>query len=146
LSPLLDLPRLPRTPRVENGGPFAVDFANGRRDGTPLSSGMRPKIFGSSLRREAGPSSSLVRYNLFGSRFSSSRPERRPSPHRPGDALEVLGAEVLQFEEVAKKPSRTLSDDDHRKSAQPLRLRIVRRSLCLNRWDRWSVRDNTSGW
>src|SRR5262249_8965313 len=29
-----------------NGGPFAVDFANGRRDEITLSSGMRPKIFG----------------------------------------------------------------------------------------------------
>ena len=27
-------------------GSFAVDFANGRRDGITLSSGMRPKIFG----------------------------------------------------------------------------------------------------
>ena len=34
------------TPRIENGGPFAVDFANGRRDGITLSSGMRLKIFG----------------------------------------------------------------------------------------------------
>jgi hypothetical protein len=33
------------TPRIENGGPFAVDFANGRRDGITLSSGMSPNIF-----------------------------------------------------------------------------------------------------
>jgi hypothetical protein len=26
------------TPRIENGGPFAVDFANGRRDGITLGS------------------------------------------------------------------------------------------------------------
>jgi hypothetical protein len=37
---------IPGTPRIENGGPFAVDFANGRRDGITLSSGMRLKIFG----------------------------------------------------------------------------------------------------
>ena len=39
-------------------------------------------------------------------------PQRRPGPRRPGDALEVLGPGVLQFEAIAQKPPRTLRDDD----------------------------------
>jgi hypothetical protein len=35
----------------------------------------------------------------------------RPSPHRSGDALEVLGSEVLKVEEVARQFPRALSDD-----------------------------------
>src|SRR6516165_7726073 len=46
LEPSLGSAAIAGTPRIENGGPFAVDFANGRRDGITLSSGMRPKIFG----------------------------------------------------------------------------------------------------
>jgi hypothetical protein len=38
--------------------------------------------------------------------FRSPRPHRRPGPHRPGDALEVLAAEILQIEEIAEKPFR----------------------------------------
>jgi hypothetical protein len=41
-----------------------------------------------------------------------TRPQRRPGPHRPGDALEVLRAEVLQLKEIAEKPSGGFSDDD----------------------------------
>ena len=61
LEPSLGFAAIAGTPRIENGGPFAVDFANGRRDGITLSSGLRPKVFG------VQPSSSLVRHNLLGS-------------------------------------------------------------------------------
>src|SRR5262252_10939242 len=46
LEPSLGFAAIAGTPRIENGGPFAVDFANGKRDGITLSSGMRLKIFG----------------------------------------------------------------------------------------------------
>jgi hypothetical protein len=45
LEPSLGSAAIARTPRIENGGPFAVDFANGRRDGITLGSSMQPKIF-----------------------------------------------------------------------------------------------------
>ena len=44
--------------------------------------------------------------------FHRTRPQRRPGPHRPGDALEVLRPEVLKLEQIAEKPSRALGDDD----------------------------------
>jgi hypothetical protein len=57
LEPSLGFAAIPGTPRIENGGPFAVDFANGRQDGI-TSSSMRPKIFwGPVCGREAGLSS-----------------------------------------------------------------------------------------
>jgi hypothetical protein len=49
LEPSLGFAAIAGTPRIENGGTFAVDFVDGTRDGTTLSSGMRPKILGSSL-------------------------------------------------------------------------------------------------
>ena len=54
LEPSLGFAAIAGKPRIENGGPFAVDFANGRRDRITLSSGMRPKVFGVSLQGEAG--------------------------------------------------------------------------------------------
>jgi hypothetical protein len=39
--------------------------------------------------------------------FRSPRPHRRPG--RPGDALEVLAAEILQIEEIAEKPFRGIT-------------------------------------
>ena len=64
LEPSLEFAAIVGTPRIENGGTFAVDFADGRREGTTLSSGlMRPKFFwGPVCGREAGPSSSLMRH------------------------------------------------------------------------------------
>ena len=44
--------------------------------------------------------------------FNRAWPQRRPGPHRPGDALEVLGPEVLQLEQIAEQFSRALGDDD----------------------------------
>ena len=48
-------------------------------------------------------------------------PQRRPGPHRPGDALEVLGPEVLKLEEIAEESSRAFGDDDLFGSAIPCR-------------------------
>ncbi len=45
--------------------------------------------------------------------FHRTRPQRRPGPRRPGDALEVLWPEVLKLEEIAEKLSRAVGDDDH---------------------------------
>ena len=44
--------------------------------------------------------------------FNRNRPQRRPVPCRPGDALEVPVPEVLKLEEIAEKFSRALGDDD----------------------------------
>ena len=44
--------------------------------------------------------------------FDRTRPQRRPRSHRPGDALEVLGSEVLKLEQIAQQFSRALGDDD----------------------------------
>jgi hypothetical protein len=40
------------------------------------------------------------------------RPKRHPGRCWPGDALEVSVPEVLKLEEIAEKPSGTLSDDN----------------------------------
>ena len=44
--------------------------------------------------------------------FRRTRPQRRPGPHRPGDALEVLCPEVLKLEQIAEKLSRAFGNDD----------------------------------
>src|SRR5262249_40119415 len=49
--------------------------------------------------------------------------QRRPGPYRPGDALEIPGPEVLQIEQIAKKPSRALGDDDHIRLGDALQAR-----------------------
>jgi hypothetical protein len=40
-----------------------------------------------------------------------TRPQRRPDPHRPGDALEVHGSKILKLEKIAEQFSRPLGDD-----------------------------------
>ena len=45
--------------------------------------------------------------------FRRTCPQRRPGPHRSGNALEVLCPEVLQLEEIAEKLPRALGDDHH---------------------------------
>jgi len=46
--------------------------------------------------------------NLREAAFDGTRTQRRLDPHHPSDALELLGPEVLQFEETADKPSSAL--------------------------------------
>jgi hypothetical protein len=52
--------------------------------------------------------------------FNRNRPQRRPGPCRPGDALEVPVPEVLKLEEIAEKFSRALGDDDPIRLGDPL--------------------------
>jgi hypothetical protein len=47
----------------------------------------------------------------------------------PAIPLEVPGPEVLQFEEVAEKPSRALGDDDRIRLGDPLQARCEIRGL-----------------
>ena len=61
--------------------------------------------------------------------FRRTRPQRRPGPHRPGDALEVLGPEVLQLEQIAEKFSRGLGNDHHVRLGDPLQARREVRRL-----------------
>jgi len=49
-----------------------------------------------------------------------TRPQRRPGPRRPGDALQLPCPEVLQLEKIANKSSRALGDDDHVRLGDPL--------------------------
>ena len=64
--------------------------------------------------------------------FRRTRPQRRPGPHRPGDALEVFGTEVLQIEQIAEKPSRTLGYDDRIRLGDSLEARREVRRLAYN--------------
>ena len=64
--------------------------------------------------------------------FRRTRPQRRPGPHRPGDALEVLGPEVLKLEQIAEEFSRALSDDDRVRLGNPLQARREVRCLADN--------------
>ena len=61
--------------------------------------------------------------------FRRTRPQRRPGPRRPGDALEVLGPEVLQLEQIAEQPARALGDDDHVRFGDRLQARREVRRL-----------------
>jgi hypothetical protein len=76
LEPSLEFAAIAGTPRIENGGTVAVDFADGRRDRRPLASGLMPQCFGVQLRTGGGTgttlTSSLRRHSLLGSRFGSS--------------------------------------------------------------------------
>src|SRR5262252_570396 len=54
LEPSLGFAAIAGKPRIENGGPFAVDFANGRRDGITLSSACTPRFLGSSFADGGG--------------------------------------------------------------------------------------------
>ena len=58
-----------------------------------------------------------------------TRPQRRPGPRRPGDALEVLCPEVLELEEIAEKPPRAVGDDDHVRLGDALQARREVRRL-----------------
>src|SRR5208282_5370747 len=60
--------------------------------------------------------------------------QRRPGPHRPGDALEILGSEVLQLEQIAEELPRALGDDHHVGLGDPLQ---PRREI-------WSLADNAA--
>ena len=44
--------------------------------------------------------------------FHRTGPQRRPSSHRPCDALEVLCSEVLKLEQIAHELARALGNDD----------------------------------
>ena len=69
-----------------------------------------------------------VRVQRLEAAFRRTRPQRRPSPYRPGDALEVLGPEVLKLEQIAEKSSGAFGDDDHVRLGDPLQpCRKVRR-------------------
>ena len=52
-----------------------------------------------------------------------NRSQRRPGPHRPGDALEVFWSEVLKLEQIAEKLSRAFCDDDHVRLGNALQAR-----------------------
>ncbi len=65
--------------------------------------------------------------------FRRTRSQRCPGPHRPGDALEVFGSEVLQLEQIAEKLSRALGDDNHVWLGDALQPRREVRSLAHNR-------------
>ena len=61
--------------------------------------------------------------------FHRTRPQRRQGPHRPGDALEVLGPEVLKLEQIAEKPSRAFGDDHRVRLGDALQARREVRRL-----------------
>ena len=61
--------------------------------------------------------------------LDGTRAQRRPGPHRPGDALEVLGPEIAELEEIAEKPARALGYDDHVRFGQRLQARRQVRRL-----------------
>ena len=60
--------------------------------------------------------------------FHRARPQGCERPYRPGDALEVLWAEVVQLEQIAEKSPGAFGDDDHVRLGDPLQpCRKVRR-------------------
>ena len=61
--------------------------------------------------------------------FRRTRPQRREGPHRPGDALEVLGPEVLKLEQIAEKFPRALGNDHHVRLGDALQTRREVRRL-----------------
>ena len=61
--------------------------------------------------------------------FRGTRPQRRPGPRRPGDALEVLRPEVLKLEQIAEQPARALGDDDRVRLGDRLQARREVRRL-----------------
>ena len=66
---------------------------------------------------EAGQSACAQRLKTA---LHGTRPQRRPGLRRPGDPLEFLRPEVLQFKEVADKASRAPGDDDRIRRGDPL--------------------------
>src|SRR5215471_19756281 len=61
--------------------------------------------------------------------FARARPQRHPSAQWLGDALKVSGTEVLQLEEVAKKPARCFGNDHRVWLGRPLQPRCKVRCL-----------------
>src|SRR4029077_13311709 len=51
---------------------------------------------------------------------TETRPQCRPYPHWPYDALEVSRSEVVEFEQIAKEPSRAIGDDHCVRLGDPL--------------------------
>ena len=60
------------------------------------------------------------RVQRFETAFLRARPQRRPRARRPGDAFEVLRAEIGKLEKVAHQFSRALADDDATGRGYPL--------------------------
>ena len=88
----------------------------------------------------------------FEAALHGTRPQRRPGPRRSGDALEVPGSEILEFEEIAEQPSRAVGDHDHVRLGQRLQARRqVRRVaddatfLRLSRSDQVADHDKPGG-
>src|SRR5271167_1020796 len=61
--------------------------------------------------------------------FRRTRPQGREGTYRHGDALEILGTEVLKLEEIAEKPPGAIGDDHHVRLGKPLQPR--RKVRCL---------------
>src|SRR5271156_5852574 len=61
--------------------------------------------------------------------FRETGPQHRPGSSRTSDALEVLGSEVLEFEQVSEKPPRALGDDHRIRFSDPLNARREVRRL-----------------
>ena len=91
---------MPASPESSTTWPSPV-FAFDQRRSSSSSSSSRPT---SSVRPLACSASKRL--------STEARSQRRPGSHRPGDALEVLGPEVLQLEQIAEELSRALGDDD----------------------------------
>src|SRR5215471_8465029 len=64
--------------------------------------------------------------------FHRTRPQRLPRTHRPSDALEVSGSEVLQLEQIAEKPPRAIGDDERIRRGDALQARRQIRRLAYD--------------
>jgi hypothetical protein len=74
-----------------------------------------------------------------------TRPQRRPGPHPPGDALEIPGPKVPKLEQIAKKPSRALGDDDRVRLGDALQARReIRRFMPRSRVSPDPIRSPTT--
>ena len=80
--------------------------------------------------------------------FHRTRPQRRPGPHRPPDALEAPGPKVVELEETAEKSSCAFGDDDHIRFGNALqarrkvgRLAYYAALLRFTRWDQVTHHD-----
>ena len=108
---------MPASPESSTTWPSPV-FALDQRRSSNSSSSSRP----TSAVRPA-------RVQCLEAAFRRTRPQRRPGPHRPGDALEVLCPEVLKLEQIAEKSSRAFGDDHHVRLGDPLQARREVRRL-----------------
>src|SRR6266436_2148184 len=74
--------------------------------------------------------------------FHRTRPQHRPGPHRPPDALEALHPKVIELEETAEKSSRAFGDDlQARRKIR--RLAYHAALLRLTRWDQVTHHDES---